>query len=92
MNDGSHGLILDLRPPRKVFVSASTSSKIKKASSSKRQRVDDNPNDEDYDPNQSDLAGEDSDESMEGAYGSDEDEVIDVNALNFPGRNWTAEA
>ena len=78
MNDGSHGFILDLRPPRKVFVSASTSSKIKKASSSKRQRVDDNPNDEDYDPNQSDLAGEDSDESMEGAHGSDDDEVIDV--------------
>ena len=90
-------LILDHRPHRKVYVSASSSSKIKKASASKRQRRDDDPNDEDYAPNQSDLAtessaAEDSDESMEGAHGSDDDEVIDVQSMNLPGRRWTAES
>ena len=78
-------------------MSASSSSKIKKASASKRQRRDDDPNDEDYAPNQSDLAAEssaaeDSDESMEGAHGSDDDEVIDVQSMNLPGRRWTAES
>ena len=90
-------LILDHRPHRKVYVSASSSSKIKKASASKRQRRDDDPNDEDYAPNQSDLAAEssaaeDSDESMEGAHGSDDDEVIDVQSMNLPRRCWTAES
>jgi hypothetical protein len=70
-------------------------SKIKRGSSSKRQR-DDDPNDEDYDPNPSDLAVEfsaakASDESMEEDNGSDEDEIIDVQALNFPRRAWIAE-
>ena len=78
-------------------MSASSSSKIKKASASKRQRRDDDPNDEDYAPNQSDLVAEssatkDSDESMKGAHGSDDDEVIDVQSMNLPGRRWTAES
>jgi len=78
-------------------VSASSSSKIKKASASKRQRRDDDPNDEDYAPNQSDLvaessATEDSDESMKGAHGSDDDEVIDVQSMNISDRRWTAES
>ena len=33
-----------------------------------------------------------SDESMEGAHGSDDDEVIDVQSMNLPGRCWTAES
>jgi len=87
-------LLLILRPVRRFFSSAT--SKIKKASASKRQRRDD-PNDEDYAPNQSDIAAkssavEDSDESMEGAHGSDDDEVIDVHSMNLPSRRWTAES
>ena len=78
-----------------MFTSAT--SKIRKTSAWKRKRIDDDPNDEDYDPNQSDLAAESyadeaSDDSMEGNHGSDEDEVIDVNAMSFPSWNWTAEA
>ena len=58
---------------------------------SKRQTRYDDLNDEDYAPNQSDLAAEssaaeDSDEPMEGAHGSDDDEVIDVQSMNQPGR------
>ena len=88
-------LLLILRHVRRFFSSAT--SKIKKASASKRQRRDDDPNDEDYAPNQSDIAAkssavEDSDESMEGAHGSDDDEVIDVHSMNLPGRCWTAES
>ena len=88
-------LLLILRPVRRFFSSAT--SNIKKASASKRQRRDDDPNDEDYAPNQSDIAAEfsaaeDSDESMEGAHGSDDDEVIDVHSMNLPGRRWTAES
>jgi hypothetical protein len=79
---------LILRPVRKFFSAAT--SKIKKASTSKRQRRDDDPNDEDYDPNLSELATESSaagsDESMEGAHGSDDDEVIDVQSMNLPSR------
>ena len=33
-----------------------------------------------------------SDESMEGAHGSDDDEVIDVQSMNLPSRRWTAES
>ena len=29
---------------------------------------------------------------MEGAHGSDDDEVIDVQSINLPGRRWTAES
>ena len=47
-------LLLILRHIRRFFSSAT--SKIKKASASKRQRRDHDPNDEDYAPNQSDLA------------------------------------
>ena len=88
-------LLLILRPVRRFFSSAT--SKIKKAIASKRQRRDDDPNDEDYAPNQSDIAAEfsaaeDSDESMEGAHGSDDDEVIDVQSMNLSGRRWTAES
>ena len=46
--------ILDLRPHRKI--QKATTSKIKKAVSSKRQRDGDDSDDEDYAPNQSDLA------------------------------------
>ena len=72
------------------FFSAATS-KLTKANASKRQRRYDDLNDEDYAPNQSDLAAEssaaeDSDESMEGAHGSDDDEVIDVQSMNQLGR------
>ena len=83
-----------LRPVRSFFSSATL--KIKKASVSKRQRRDDDPNDADYDPDLSELAAESSatgsDESMEGAHGSDDDEVIDVQSMHLPGRCWTAES
>jgi len=29
---------------------------------------------------------------MEGAHGSDDDEVIDVQSMNLPSRRWTAES
>jgi len=29
---------------------------------------------------------------MEGVHGSDDDEVIDVQSMNLPGRRWTAES
>ena len=83
-----------LRPVRSFFSSATL--KIKKASVSKWQRRDDDPNDADYDPDLSELAAESSatgsDESMEGAHGSDDDEVIDVQSMNLPGRLWTVES
>ena len=37
-------------------------------------------------------SGAESDESMEGAHGSDDDEVIDVQSMNLPGRCWTTES
>jgi len=87
-------IFLILRPVRKFFSAAT--SKIKNASASKRQRRDDDPNDADYDPDLSELAAEssaaESDESMEGAHGSDDDEVIDVQSMNLPGRCWTTES
>ena len=77
-----------LRHVRRFFSSAT--SKIKKASASKRRRRDDDPNDANYDPDLSELAAESSatgsDESMEGAHGSDDDEVIDVQSMNLPSR------
>jgi len=85
---------LILRPVRKFFSAAT--SKIKNASASKRQRRYDDPNDANYDPDLSELAAESSatgsDESMEGAHGSDDVEVIDVQSMNLPGRRWTAES
>jgi len=45
---------LILRPVRRFFSSAT--SKIKKASASKRERRDDDPNDANYDPDLSELA------------------------------------
>ena len=47
-------LILDLRPFRKVL--KATTSKIKKAGASKRQRDSDDSDDVDYDPNPSEMA------------------------------------
>ena len=54
--------------------------------------------DEDYNPNPSDLAAESSiasvgdDSSMEEDNRSDQDEILDMQTLNFPGREWTAES
>ena len=88
-------LILDLRPPRKI--QKATTSKIKKASASKRQRDSDDSDDVDYAPNPCDLAaassvggvGDDSsDEDIEG----DEDDVTDLMGLDLPSKQWTAES
>jgi hypothetical protein len=71
---------------------------VKRGGSSKRGRGnDDDPNDDDYMPNASDLEAESSvrgagdDSEMYEDNGSDEDEILDLNGLNFPSRNWTAE-
>jgi hypothetical protein len=47
-------MTFDLRPPRKIL--KATTSNIKKASASKRQRDHDDSTDEDYNPNPSDMA------------------------------------
>ena len=82
-------MTFDLRPPRKIL--KATTSKIKKASASKRQRDRDDSNDEDYSPNPSDMVatssvagvGDSSDEAVE----SDEDDVLDIQALSILGRD-----
>lgn len=85
-------LIADLRPTRKIF--KSVTSKIKKIGTSKRQIK----NDDDYLPNASELEAESSvrgagdDSEMYEDDGSDEDKILDINALNFPRRHWTAKA
>ena len=88
-------MIIDLRTPQKIL--KATTSKIKKAVASKRQRDGDNSDDEDYAPSPSDMVaaslvggvGEDSsDEDIEG----DEDDVTDLMGIDLPSRQWTAEA
>ena len=65
--------------------------------SSKRQRDGDDSDDEDYAPNQNDLAaassvrgvGDDfSEENVEG----DEDDITDLMGLDLPSRQWTTES
>ena len=82
-------MILNLRPPRKIL--KATTSKIKKASASKRQRDRDDSDDEDCAPNPSDMADasciggvrdESSDEDVEG----EEDDVTNLMGLNLPSR------
>ncbi|RLN23066.1 hypothetical protein C2845_PM07G19040 [Panicum miliaceum] len=76
-------------PPRKIF--KAVTSKIKKMGTSKRQRRDDDPNDDVYQPDPSELTaassvggvGDDSD--MDVDDGGDEDDIPDLIALNFPG-------
>jgi hypothetical protein len=66
---------------------------VKQGGSSKRDRG----NDDDYMPNASELeaassvAGAGDDFKMEEDDGSDEDEILDMNAFNIPGINLTAE-
>ena len=88
-------LIFDLRPPRKI--QKTTTSKIKKASASKRHRDSDDSGDADYDPNPSELAaassvgnvgGDSSDEDIEG----DEDDITDLMDLDLQSRQWTTES
>ena len=82
-------MILDLRPPWKI--QKATTSKIKKAVSSERQRDSDVSDDVDNAPNPSDLAaassvggvGDDSsDEDIEG----NEDDVTDLMGLDLHSR------
>jgi len=88
-------LIIDLRPPRKVL--KATTSKIKKAGASKRQRDSDDSDDVDYDPNLSEMAaassvgdvgGESSEEDVEGL----EDDVTDLMGLDLESRQWITES
>ena len=87
-------MIFYLRPSRKIL--KATTSKIKKACASKRQRDRDDSNDDDYSPNPSEMAvafsiagvADTSEEEVE----SDEDEVIDLLGLNLPSRQWIAES
>jgi len=93
-------LFIDLRLPRKVL--KATTSKIKKASASKRHRDSDGSDDVDYNPNLSELAaassvgnvGDDSsDEDIEGV----EDDVTDLMGTDLMGldlesRQWTTES
>ena len=88
-------LILDLRPPRKI--QKATTSKIKKAVSSKRLRDSDDSDDVDYAPNPSDLAAASSvggvgDDSSDEDIESDEDDVTDLMGLDLPSRLWTTES
>ena len=88
-------LIIDLRPPRKVL--KATTSKIKKAVSSKSQRDSDDSDDVDYAPNPSDLAaassvGDVGDESSEEDAEGVDDDVTDLMGLDLPSRQWTAES
>ena len=89
-------MILGLRSGRKIF--KTVTSKIIRGGSSKRERGNDNdPNDDDYSPNPSELVAESSiggvgdDSAMEVDDGSDEDEILNINA-NFLGRNSIAKA
>ena len=88
-------LILDLRPPRKTL--KATTSKIKKAVSSKRQRDGDDSDDEDYAPNPSDMAAASSiggvgDDSSEEDIEGEEDDITALVGLSLPSRQWTAES
>ena len=88
-------LILDLRPPQKI--QKATTSKIKKAAFSKRQRDSDDSDDVDYAPNPSDLAAASSvggvgDDSSDEDIESDEDDVTDLMGLDLPSRQWTTES
>jgi len=85
-------MTLDFRPPRKIL--KTTTSKIKKVVTSKRQRDGD---DEDYAPNPSDMVAASSvggvgDESSEEDAEGEEDDVTDLMGLDFPSRQWTAES
>ena len=87
-------LILDLRPPRKVL--KATTSKIKKAGASKRQRDSDDSDDVDYDPIPNEMAaassvGDVGDESSEKEANEVEDDVTDLMGLDLPSRQRTAE-
>ena len=81
-------MIFDLRPSQKII--KATTSKIKKACASKRQRDGDDSNDDDYSPNPSEMVvassvagvADTSEEEVE----SDEDEVIDLLGLNLYSR------
>ena len=86
-------MIFYLRPSQKII--KATTSKIKKACASKRQRDGDDSNDDDYSPNPSEMAVAssvagvaDTSEEVE----SYEDEVIDLLGLNLPSRQWIAES
>ena len=88
-------MIIDLRPPRKTL--KATTSKIKKAVSSKRQRDSDDSDDVDYAPNLSEMAaassvGDVGDESSEEEAEEVEDDVTDLMGLDLPSRQWTAES
>ena len=88
-------MIIDLRPPRKTL--KATTSKIKKAVSSKRQRDSDDSDDVDYAPNLSEMAaassvGDVGDESSEEETEEVEDDVTDLMGLDLPSRQWTAES
>ena len=88
-------MIIDLRPPRKVL--KATTSKIKKASASKRHRDSDDSDDVDYDPNPSELdaassVGNVGDDSSEEDIEGVEDDVSDLMGLDLPSRQWTAES
>ena len=82
-------MIIDLRPPGKIL--KATTSKIKKAVSSKKQRDGDDSDDEDYSPNPSDLAAASSvggvgDDSSEKDIEGEEDDITDLMGLDLPSR------
>ena len=88
-------MIINLRPPLKI--QKATTSKIKKASASKRHRDSDDSDDVDYAPNPSDLAaassvGDVGDESLEEDAERVEDDVTDLMGLDLPSRQRTAES
>ena len=81
--------ILDLRPPRKTL--KATTSKIKKAVSSKRQRDSDDSDDVDYAPNPSEMVaassmGDDGNESSKEETEGVEDDITDLMELDLPSR------
>ena len=76
-------------PPRKGL--KATTSKIKKAGASKRQRYSDDSDDVDYDPNPSEMAaassvGDVGDESSEEEPEEVEDDVTKLMGLDLPSR------
>ena len=82
-------LNLDLRSPRKVL--KATTSKIKKAMTSKRQRDGDDSDDEDYAPNPSDMAAASSvggvgDDSSEEDIEGEENDITALMGLSLPSR------
>ena len=79
-------MTLDFRTPKKIL--KTTTSKIKKVVTSKRQRDGD---DEDYAPNPSDMVAASSvggvgDESSEEDAEGEEDDVTDLMGLDLPSR------